>query len=72
MFVRAIDTIVWGLIVIVWVGLGTFAGVIALTIHSVAALAKLFSEEIEHIDTGPIEAVYRHRCQFGPGHPLTQ
>src|SRR5687767_2533009 len=46
--VRAIDTIVWGLIVIVWVGLGSFAGVIALTIHSVAALGKLFSEEIEH------------------------
>jgi len=56
-FVRAIDTIVWGLIVIVWVGLGTFAGVIALTIHSVAALGKLFSEEIEHIDSGPVEAV---------------
>jgi phosphonate transport system permease protein len=29
----------------------------ALTIHSVAALAKLFSEEIEHIDPGPVEAV---------------
>ena len=55
--VRAIDTIVWGLIVIVWVGLGSFAGVIALTIHSVAALGKLFSEEIEHIDAGPVEAV---------------
>lgn len=55
--VRAIDTIVWGLIVIVWVGLGSFAGVIALTIHSVAALGKLFSEEIEHIDPGPVEAV---------------
>jgi len=55
--VRAVDTIVWGLIVIVWVGLGTFAGVIALTIHSVAALGKLFSEEIEHIDPGPVEAV---------------
>ena len=55
--VRAIDTIVWGLIVVVWVGLGPFAGVIALTIHSAAALGKLFSEEIEHIDTGPIEAV---------------
>jgi phosphonate ABC transporter permease subunit PhnE len=55
--VRAIDTIVWGLIVIVWVGLGSFAGVIALTIHSVAALSKLFSEEIEHIDHGPVEAV---------------
>lgn len=55
--VRAIDTIVWGLIVIVWVGLGNFAGVMALTIHSVAALAKLFSEEIEHIDPGPVEAL---------------
>ena len=55
--VRAIDTIVWGLIVVVWVGLGTFAGVIALTIHSAAALGKLFSEEIEHIDPGPIEAL---------------
>ena len=54
---RAVDTVVWGLIVIVWVGLGTFAGVIALTIHSTAALAKLLSEEIEHIDSGPIEAV---------------
>ena len=55
--VRAIDTIVWGLIVIVWVGLGSFAGVMALTIHSIAALGKLFSEEIEHIDPGPVEAV---------------
>ena len=55
--VRSIDTIIWGIIVIVWVGLGPFAGLIALTIHSVAALGKLFSEEIEHIDAGPIEAV---------------
>ena len=55
--VRAVDTIIWGLIVIVWVGLGTFAGIIALTIHSVAALGKLYSEEIEHIDAGPVEAV---------------
>ena len=57
--VRAVDTIVWGLIVIVWVGLGSFAGVIALTIYSIAALGKLFSEEIEHIDEGPVEAVTR-------------
>jgi phosphonate transport system permease protein len=55
--VRAIDTIIWGLVIIVWVGLGTFAGVLALTIHSVAALGKLYSEEIEHIDPGPVEAV---------------
>ncbi len=38
--VRAVDTVVWGLIIIVWVGLGSFAGVIALTIHSIAALAS--------------------------------
>jgi phosphonate transport system permease protein len=55
--VRAVDTIVWGLILIVWLGLGSFAGMVALTIHSVASLGKLFSEEIEHIDSGPIEAV---------------
>ena len=55
--VRAVDTVIWGLLVIVWVGLGNFAGVIALTIHSIAALGKLYSEEIEHIDMGPIEAI---------------
>ena len=54
---RAVDTVVWGILIIVWVGLGSFAGVIALTIHSAAALAKLYSEEIEHIDPGPVEAI---------------
>ena len=54
---RAIDTLIWGLIVVLWVGPGPFAGVLALTIHSIAALAKLFSEEIEHIDSGQIEAI---------------
>ncbi len=55
--VRSIDTLIWGLIVVLWVGLGSFAGVLALTIHSIAALGKLFSEEVEHIDPGPIEAI---------------
>lgn len=55
--VRSIDTLIWGVIVVVWIGLGSFAGVLALTIHSIAALGKLYSEEIEHIDPGPIEAV---------------
>ena len=41
----------------VWVGLGPFAGIVALTIHSVAALGKLYSEAIEGIDHGPIEAL---------------
>ncbi len=39
--VRAVDPVVWGLLVIIWVGLGSFAGVIALTIQSISALGKL-------------------------------
>jgi phosphonate transport system permease protein len=55
--IRAIEPLIWALIAVVWVGLGPFAGIIALTVHSVASLGKLYSEAIEAIDTGPIEAV---------------
>jgi phosphonate transport system permease protein len=55
--VRAIEPLIWALIAVVWVGLGPFAGIIALTVHSVAALGKLYSEAIESIDSGPIEAI---------------
>lgn len=55
--VRAIEPMIWALIAVVWVGLGPFAGIVALTIHSVAALGKLYSEAIEGIDPGPIEAI---------------
>ena len=56
-FVRAVEPLVWALIFISWVGIGPFAGVLALWIHSVAALTKLYSEQIESIDTGPMEAI---------------
>jgi phosphonate transport system permease protein len=56
--VRSIEPLIWAIIATVWVGLGPFAGVIALTLHSVAALGKLYSEAIESIDPGPIEAVH--------------
>ena len=55
--VRSIEPLIWALIAVVWVGLGPFAGIVALTIHSVAALGKLYSEAIEGIDPGPIEAI---------------
>jgi phosphonate transport system permease protein len=55
--VRAIEPLIWALIAVVWVGLGPFAGIVALTIHSVAALGKLYSESIESINPGPIEAI---------------
>ena len=54
---RSVETLIWAVIFVVWVGIGPFAGVLALTIHSVAALAKLYSEAIESIDPGPIEAI---------------
>ncbi len=54
---RSIEPIIWAVIAAVWVGLGPFAGVIALTIHTIASLGKLYSEAIESIDPGPIEAV---------------
>ncbi len=55
--IRSIEPLIWVLIAVVWVGLGPFAGIIALTLHSVAALGKLYSEAIESIDHGPIEAI---------------
>ncbi len=55
--IRSIEPLIWALIAVVWVGLGPFAGIVALTVHSVAALGKLYSEAIEGIDHGPIEAL---------------
>ncbi len=54
---RSIEPLMMGFVFVVWVGLGPFAGIMALTLHSVADLGKLFSEEVENIDEGPVEAV---------------
>ena len=55
--IRSIEPLIWAIIAVIVVGLGPFAGILALTLHSVAALAKLYSEAIESIDPGPIEAI---------------
>ena len=55
--VRSIETLMWAIVFAVWVGLGPFGGMLALTLHTIAALGKLYSEAIESIDEGPIEAV---------------
>jgi phosphonate ABC transporter permease subunit PhnE len=54
---RSIEPIILAVIFVIWVGLGPFAGIMALTIHSIADLGKLFSEEVENIADGPIEAI---------------
>jgi phosphonate transport system permease protein len=55
--VRSIETLMWAIIFAVWVGLGPFGGMLALMVHTIAALGKLYSEAIESIDPGPIEAL---------------
>lgn len=54
---RSIEPLIMGLVFVIWVGIGPFAGVLALALHSVASLGKLYSEQIETIDSGPIEAL---------------
>ena len=54
---RSIESLILAVVFVVWVGQGPFAGVLALTVHTTAALGKLFSEAVESIDVGPIEAV---------------
>ena len=55
--IRSIEPLVMVLVFVVWVGLGPFAGSLALALHTMAALAKLYSEQVESIMSGPIEAV---------------
>ena len=55
--VRSIEALIWAVLALIVVGLGPFAGIVALTLHTAAALGKLYSESIESIDPGPIEAL---------------
>jgi phosphonate transport system permease protein len=54
---RGVDTLIIALILVSAVGLGPFAAVVAMGIHSMSDLGKLFSEAIENVDAGPIEAL---------------
>lgn len=54
---RAIEPLIMAIVFVVWVGIGPFAGVLALTLHTIAALGKLYSEQVENISQGPIEAL---------------
>jgi phosphonate transport system permease protein len=54
---RSIPDLVIGAIFVVAVGLGPFAGVMALAVNTGGVLGKLFSEAVEAIEPGPVEAV---------------
>jgi phosphonate transport system permease protein len=54
---RAINEMVFAMLFVVAVGLGPFAGVLALWIHTTGILAKLFAEAVEAIDPQPVEGI---------------
>jgi phosphonate transport system permease protein len=54
---RAVDTLVYALFFVAAVGLGPFPGVLAVVVYTATVLAKLYSEAIEAIEPGPVEAV---------------
>ncbi|MFC2079276.1 phosphonate ABC transporter, permease protein PhnE [Candidatus Bipolaricaulota bacterium] len=56
--VRSIESLLFAIVFAIWVGFGNpFAGSLALFIHTIAALGKLFSEQVEAVDPGPLEAI---------------
>jgi phosphonate transport system permease protein len=54
---RAINEMVFAMLFVIAVGLGPFAGVLALWVHTTGVLAKLFSEAVEAIDPQPLEGI---------------
>lgn len=64
---RAINEMLFALLFVVAVGLGPFAGVLALWVHTTGVLAKLFSEAVEAIDPQPVEGI-----RATGAHPLAE
>ena len=69
--IRGVDTLIWALVWINVVGLGPFAGVLAIAVSDFGALGKLFSEAIEEADQKQVEGVRAsggnalHEIRFG-------
>ena len=55
--IRGVDTLIWALIFINVVGLGPFAGILAIAVSDFGAFGKLFSEAIETSSKAPVEGV---------------
>lgn len=55
--IRGVDQLIWALVFINVVGLGPFAGILAIIVGDAGTLAKLFSEAIENANRGPVEGV---------------
>lgn len=56
-FFRSIPEFIMAMILVIAVGFGALPGILALGFHTMGFLAKFYAEEIEHVSTGPIEAL---------------
>jgi phosphonate transport system permease protein len=54
---RGVDSLIWALIFVSAVGMGPFAGILALAVPDIGLLAKVFSEALESADRRPVEGV---------------
>ncbi|MBO0710087.1 MAG: phosphonate ABC transporter, permease protein PhnE [Acetobacteraceae bacterium] len=54
---RSVPDLVWALLFVTAVGLGPFPGGLALAVHSIGMLGRLFAETIEHMDMAPTDAL---------------
>ncbi len=54
---RAIPELIWGLLLVAIAGVGPWAGVAALSLHSVGVLGKLFAENLENVPVNPLRAL---------------
>jgi phosphonate ABC transporter permease subunit PhnE len=54
---RSVEALVMAIVFVIAVGIGPFAGAMALGLHTIVSLAKLYSEQVESIMTGPLEAI---------------
>lgn len=59
---RGINELILALIFVAAVGLGPFAGVLALSLHGAGMVGKFFAEAIEEMDQGPVEAMKASGC----------
>ena len=66
-FARAVPDLIWALIFVTAVGLGPFPGALAISVHSVGMLGRLFAEVIEDMDMGPMEALADDRGDAAAG-----
>jgi phosphonate transport system permease protein len=57
-FLRAIPELVWVLVCILAIGIGPFAGTIAIGLHTAGVLGKLYAETMEEVPRRPVEALY--------------